>query len=280
LFEAEEFYEQAIQGAKKNGYLREEALSYELAAKFYLSRSREKFAQTYMKEAHYCYERWGAMAKVKDLETRYPQLLPQPPGMPDILNRTNSKTTSHSPGIAFDLAAVIKASQAIASEIELEQLLNSLMKILIKNAGAKTGFLILENAKQWVIEACGELNDGDGENVYATEVLQSIPTVNRLPQSVINYVIRTQEYIILNDATHQGNFTNDPYIQHNETQSILCLPLLNQSKLVGVLYLENQLTAGAFTPERTQVLHLLSTQAAIAIENARLYSSYMRAKVK
>jgi len=280
LFEAEEFYEQAIQGAKKNGYLREEALSYELAAKFYLSRSREKFAQTYMKEAHYCYERWGAMAKVKDLETRYPQLLPQPPGMPDILNRTNSKTTSHSPGIAFDLAAVIKASQAIASEIELEQLLNSLMKILIKNAGAKTGFLILENAKQWVIEACGELNDGDGENVYATEVLQSIPTVNRLPQSVINYVIRTQEYIILNDATHQGNFTNDPYIQHNETQSILCLPLLNQSKLVGVLYLENQLTAGAFTPERTQVLHLLSTQAAIAIENARLYSKLHESESK
>ncbi|AUB43086.1 Serine/threonine protein kinase (plasmid) [Nostoc flagelliforme CCNUN1] len=279
LFEAEEFYEQAILGAKENGYLREEALSYELAAKFYLSRGREKFAQTYMKEAHYCYERWGASAKVRDLETRYPQLLPQPSGMADI-SRTNSTTISNSPGIAFDLAAVIKASQAIACEIELEQLLNSLMKILIKNAGAQTGFLILENAKQWVIEACGELNDGDGENVYATQVLQSLPTANYLPESIINYVIRTQESIILNDAAHQGKYINEPYIQHNKTQSILCLPLLNQSKLVGVLYLENQLMAGAFTPERSQILHLLSTQAAIAIENARLYSKLRESESK
>ncbi|MBD2532534.1 AAA family ATPase [Nostoc flagelliforme FACHB-838] len=280
LFEAEEFYEQAILGSKENGYLREEALSYELAAKFYLSRGREKFAQTYMKEAHYCYERWGATAKVRDLETRYPQLLPQPSGMADISNCTNSKTISNNPGIAFDLAAVIKASQAIASEIELEQLLNYLMKILIKNAGAQTGFLILENAKQWVIEACGELNDGNGENVYATQVLQSIPTANYLPESIINYVIRTQECIILNDAAHQGNYINEPYIQHNKTQSILCLPLLNQSKLVGVLYLENQLTAGAFTPEQSQILHLLSTQAAIAIENARLYSKLRESESK
>jgi PAS domain S-box-containing protein len=272
LLEAEEFYERAILGARDNEYLQEEALAYELAAKFYLYRGREKFAQTYMKEAHYCYERWGAMAKVKDLETRYPQLLPQPSGLGDISNRTTSKTTSNSSGIAFDLAAVIKASQAIASEIELEQLLNSLMKILIENAGAQTGFLILENAKQWVIEACGELNDGDGENVYATQVLQSIPTANHLPESIINYVIRTQECIILDDAAHQGDFINEPYIKHNKTQSILCLPLLNQSKLVGVLYLENKLATGAFTPERSQVLNLLSTQAAIAIENARLYS--------
>jgi PAS domain S-box-containing protein len=138
----------------------------------------------------------------------------------------------------------------------------------------------LENAKQWVIEACGELNNGDGENVYITQVLQSIPTANRLPESIINYVIRTQECIILNDAAHQGNFINEPYIQQNKTQSILCLPLLNQSKLVGVLYLENQLVTGAFTPERAQVLHLLSTQAAIAIENARLYSKLRQSESK
>ncbi|MEW6499146.1 MAG: serine/threonine protein kinase, partial [Cyanobacteriota bacterium] len=166
LLEAEEFYEQAIQGARDNKYIQEEALAYELAAKFYLYRGREKFAQTYMKEAHYCYERWGAMAKVKDLETRYPQLLPQPSGMADISNHTTSKTTSNSSGIAFDLTAVIKASQAIACEIELEQLLNSLMKILIENAGAQTGFLILENSGKWVIEASGELKEG--ENVSTT----------------------------------------------------------------------------------------------------------------
>ena len=278
LLEAEEFYEQAIQGARENGYIQEEALAYELAAKFYLFRGREKIAQTYMKEAHYCYERWGATAKVKDLETRYPQFFPQPSGMAYTPIRATSKTTSNSSDIAFDLAAVMKASQAISSEIELEQLLRSLMQILIENAGAQTGCLILENSGEWVIEASCELNDG--ENVCATRVLQSIPLTNRLPESIIQYVIRTHESVMLNDATREGNFINEPYIQHNQTQSLLCLPLLNQGKLVGVLYLENQLATGAFTPERSQVLHLLSTQAAIAIENASLYSKLRASESK
>ncbi|MEH2153301.1 AAA family ATPase [Nostoc sp.] len=270
FFEAEELYEQAIQGAKNNEYLQEEALAYELAAKHYLMRGREKIAQTYMKESHYCYKRWGATAKVKNLETRYPQLFPHSSDVSHTPIRTTSGTTSNYSGIGFDLAAVMKASQAISSEIELDQLLHFLMQILIENAGAQTGCLILENAGTWAIEAACELNDG--ENVCATRVLQSLPTTNRLPESIIQYVIRTRESVILNDATHEGNFINEPYIQHHQTQSLLCLPLLNQSKLVGVLYLENQLAVGAFTPERSQVLNLLSTQAAIAIENAKLYS--------
>jgi len=269
-FEAEEFYEQAIQGARENKYIQEEALAYELAAKHYLSRGREKFAQLYMKEAHYCYERWGATAKVKDLETRYPQFFPQSSSVTSTPIRTTAGTTSNTPNIAFDLATVMKASQAISSEIELEQLLSSLMQILIENAGAQTGCLLLDNSGAWAIEATCEFNDG--EQVCATRVLQSVPIANRLPESILQYVIRTHEAVIFNDATREGNFINDPYIQRNQTQSLLCLPLLNQSKLVGVLYLENQLAAGAFTPDRSQVLNLLSTQAAIAIENARLYS--------
>ncbi len=270
LLEAEEFYEQAIQGARDNDYLQEEALAYELAAKFYLGRGRERFAQTYMKEAHYCYERWGATAKVNDLETRYPQFFPQSSGMASTPIRTTPETTSNHSDSAFDLVAVMKASQAISSEIELDQLLRSLMKILIENAGAQTGYLILEDVGEWAIEASCELTND--ENVCATRVLQSIPMANRLPELIIQYVIRTHESVILNNATREGHFINDPYIQHHQTQSLLCLPLLNQSKLVGVLYLENQLATGAFTPDRSQVLHLLSTQAAIAIENAKLYS--------
>lgn len=213
-----------------------------------------------MKEAHYCYDRWGATAKVKDLETCYPQFFSQS-------SRVASTSISNT---AFDLAAVMKASQAISREIELEQLLRSLMQILIENAGAQTGYLILENLGEWLIEAACKLNDG--ENVYNTQVLQSIPTANQLPESIIQYVIRTQESVTLNDATREGAFINEPYIQHNKTKSIFCLPLLNQAKLVGVLYLENKLAVGAFTPERSQILQLLSTQAAIAIENAKLYS--------
>ncbi|MEH2406744.1 AAA family ATPase [Nostoc sp.] len=274
LLEAEEFYEQAIQGAKENEYIQEEALAYELAAKFYLARSREKFAQLYMKEAHYCYQRWGATAKVNDLETRYPQFFPNSLGIANTPIRTTTGSTLNTSSIAFDLATVMKTSQAISSEIELDQLLHSLMQILIENAGAQTGCLLLENAGEWKIEAACELNEG--KQVCTTRVIRSIPMADRLPKSIIQYAIRTHESVILNNATHEGNFINDPYIQRHQTQSILCLPLLNQSKLVGVLYLENQLATGVFTPERSQLLNLLSTQAAIAIENAKLYSNLQK----
>ncbi|MBD1834233.1 AAA family ATPase [Cyanobacteria bacterium FACHB-472] len=274
-FEAEECYEQAIVGAKDNDYLQEEALAYELAAKFYLSRGREKIAQTYMKEAHYCYERWGATAKVKDLETKYPQLLAQSPTVTrtTATRTTNSTTiTGASSGEALDLATVMKATQAISGEIELDKLLGSLMKMLVENAGAQTGYLILNKAGEWVIEASGEVDSSLGGDAYATRVLQSIPINNHFPSSIINYVVRTKESLVLNDATREGSFTDEPYIKKHQTKSILCAPLLNQGKLVGLFYLENNLSAGAFTPERLEVLNLLSSQAAISIENANLYT--------
>ncbi|MEP1078760.1 AAA family ATPase [Leptolyngbya sp. PL-A3] len=270
VVEAMDAYEHAIKGAKDNEYIQEEALAYELAAKFYLTRGMEKFAQTYMKEAYYCYEQWGATVKVKDLETRYPQFFSQSPGANSIPVRTTARTTSNTPQIALDLATVMKASQAIAREIELDQLLRSLMQILIENAGAQIGFLILENSGEWKIEAACELYEG--EQAFTRQVLQSLPMANCLPESVVQYVIRTHELVILNDAAHEDNFIHDPYIQYHQTQSLLCLPLLNQSKLVGVLYLENRLVVGAFTAERLQLLNLLSTQASIAIENSKLYS--------
>ncbi|MDF5708334.1 MAG: AAA family ATPase [Nostoc sp. S4] len=276
LLEAEEFYEQAIQGAKENEYIQEEALAYELAAKFYLARGREKFAQLYMKEAHYCYQRWGGMAKVNDLETRYPQFFPNSLGIANTPIPTTTGTTLSTPSIAFDLATVMKTSQAISSEIELDRLLHSLMQILIENAGAQTGCLLLENAGEWKIEAACELNEG--EQVCTTRVMRSIPMADRLPKSIIQYAIRTHKSVILNNATCEGDFISEPYIQRHQTQSILCLPLLNQSKLVGVLYLENQLATGVFTPERSQLLNLLSTQAAIAIENAKLYSNLRKSE--
>ncbi|MEH1868935.1 MAG: AAA family ATPase [Nostoc sp.] len=270
FLQAEDLYEQAIQGAKNNEFLQEEALAYELAAKHYLARGREKFAQTYMQEARYCYERWGATAKVKDLETRYPQMFSQSANAASTSIHTSAGTISTTPNTAFDLATVMKASQAIASEIELEQLLCSLMQILIENAGAQTGFLLLEDAGEWAIAAAGEVLDG--EQVCKTQVMRSRLTTNPLPESIIQYVIRTRQSIILNDASREGDYINDPYIQQHQTRSLLCLPLLNQSQLVGILYLENQLATGVFTPERSHILNLLSTQAAIGIENAKLYS--------
>lgn len=222
-----------------------------------------------MKEARYCYERWGATAKVKDIETLYSQFFPRSSDVAYTPIHTTFDPVSHS-DIAFDLAAVMKAAQAISSEIELEQLLRTFMNVLIENAGAQMGFLILENSGEWVIEAA--CDSDPGETGCALQVLQSIPIADRLPSSIIQYVIRTHESVILNNATREGNFIHRSYIQRYQPQSILCLPLLNQSKLVGVLYLENRLVTGAFTADQLQVLRLLSTQAAIAIENAKLYA--------
>jgi predicted ATPase/serine phosphatase RsbU (regulator of sigma subunit)/tRNA A-37 threonylcarbamoyl transferase component Bud32 len=274
--EAIDLYDNAISSAGENEYIQNEALGNELAAKFWLGKGKEEFAQLYMKKAHYGYQLWGAKRKVEDLEEKYPELLSLSSTatcLTDTTVTSISSTTSSSSGGALDLATVIKASQAIASEIVFEQLLGKLMKIIIANAGAQVGYLILPNQGQLLIEAEGVV---DSDNVA---LLQSIPIENRLPAAIINYVARTSESVVLSDATVEGNFTNDAYIQHHQPKSILCFPLINQGQLVSIIYLENNLTAGAFTSERLEVLRILSAQAAISIENARLYQT-LEDKVK
>ncbi len=269
------FYERAIQGALTNGYLQEEALAYELAAEFYLARGMEKFAQTYMTEAHYGYLRWQATNKVKDLEQRYPQLLAQKSlRIPQISPTTsNSSTTASS---ALDLNSVLKASQALSGEIVLGELLAKMMKIAIENAGAQTGYLILQQrGEQWAIEASGTI---ECEQV---QVLESLPIGESiLSTAIVNYVIRTQKSLVLDDAAKVDDFAEDPYIIERQPKSILCTPLLNQGHLVGILYLENNLTTGAFTPQRLEVLNLLSSQAAISIQNAKLYAELRESENK
>jgi predicted ATPase/signal transduction histidine kinase/CheY-like chemotaxis protein len=275
VLEAQDLYDRAISSARENKFLQNEALANELAAKFWLGRGKAEIAQLYMKKAHYGYQLWGAKRKVEDLAEKYPQLLPKSSFPAKNTTATIATTISPSTGTrsgeALDLAAVMKASQAISGEIVLDKLLGSLMKILIENAGAQIGHLILETEGKLLIETSGEV---DSDNIT---VLQSIPIENRLPAAIINYVVRTKETVVLNDAVREGNFTNDPYIKQHQTQSILCVPLLNQSKLGGMVYLENNLTAGAFTPDRLEVLKFLSSSAAISIENARLYHNLAEA---
>ncbi|MGB8691729.1 MAG: AAA family ATPase [Microcoleus sp.] len=265
--EAIDLYDRAISLAQENQFLNEEALANELAANFYLEWSKEKLAEIYMIDAYYCYVQWGATAKVKDLETRYPQLLKAIQAGTKNTKTTASLTTTGS-GNRVDITAVMKASQAISGEILLDKLLSSLMKILIENAGAQRGYLILSSQEQLLIEAEGTT---DGASVT---VLQSILVENcqELSSAIVNYVARTQESVVLDDAVKEGQFTNDPYIQKNQPKSILCVPLINQSQIVSIVYLENNLTAGAFTPERVELLKVLSGQAAISIQNSKLYT--------
>ncbi|MBD3563323.1 GAF domain-containing sensor histidine kinase, partial [Planktothrix sp. FACHB-1355] len=248
-----------------------EALANELAAEFYFSLGRKKVGQTYLMEAYYGYIRWGAMAKVKNLELRYTQILAQIiKTEAPIFNLT--KTTTLTNSIAsdkLDFATVIKASQAVTDEIVLDRLLDKLLNIAMENAGAQKSCLILEKNGQLLIEATGSVEQ-DG-----VVMLSSIPVScsQHLPICLINFVARTCESVVLNDAAKEGRFTADPYIVKNQPKSILCVPIINQSKSIGILYLENNLTAGAFTPGRLEVIKILSSQAAISLKNAMLYNN-------
>ncbi|MGB3693139.1 MAG: GAF domain-containing protein [Spirulinaceae cyanobacterium] len=243
-----------------------------MAAKFYFQRNREKFAQTYLQEAHYGYKCWGAITKVQELEAKYPQFIRQP--APTTSTITTTTSTGTQIGTVLDLATVMKASQTISSEVSLDKLLTKLMQTLIQNAGAQTGFLLLEKSGSWVIEASGKINQDE------VIVLQSLPPENQLPISVINYVTRTQETLVFHDAREeiqnpQGKFHNphESYIINNQNKSLLCAPLINQGTLNGIIYLENNLATNAFTSNRLELIQLLSGQAAIAIDNARLYNN-------
>ncbi len=258
-------YDRAIQGARQQGYIQEEAIACERAAEFYFSIGREEIFQLYMKNAHYCYSRWGATAKVKDLEFEYPFLLVTTSNKVGIQHDTTYSDADNSD--VLDLPTVIKASQAIAGEIVREKLLEKLIKIAIENAGAQTGFLILENLGQLIIEAKGTTL------IDEVDVQQSIgvEASRQLPISLLNYVVRTKESIVINDASQSSKFTTDAYIIQNQPKSILCTPIIHQGKLIGLFYLENNLTAAAFTDARLEVLKLLSSQAAISLQNSQLY---------
>lgn len=265
--EALDLYDGAIASAHENEYIQNEALANELAAKFWLEKGKEEIAKIYMKNARYGYELWGAKRKVEDLEEKYPQLLTLTSSTSSIKGtKTTHSSTDSSSGSTLDLATFLKASQAISGEIFLDKLLEKLMNITLENAGAQIGYLILETEGKLRIEAVGSLE------TESIELFQSLTLENNLPESIINYVMRTQESVVLNNALAENDFSKDVYIQTNKPQSILCSPLINQGKIAGILYLENNLTVGAFTPERLEIFNLLSSQAAIAIENARLYS--------
>ena len=266
VLRAMELYDRAIRGAREAGYLQEEALAYERAAQFYLALGREEIAQNYMTKAHYGYKRWGATAKVVDLESQYPQLISLTETALDSYSPSLTTTTGTHSGVALDLAAVMKASQAISGEIVLDKLLARLMEILIENAGATRGFLLWETEGQLLIEAQATIDGGE----CTTKVLHSAPIAGNLPQSVINYVARTQKTVVFNNAPDEPNL-DAAYIRQHQPKSILCTPI-GQGQHKSLLYLENTLTEGAFTRDRLEVLQLLSSQAAISLANAKLYT--------
>ncbi|MEH2148199.1 trifunctional serine/threonine-protein kinase/ATP-binding protein/sensor histidine kinase [Nostoc sp.] len=270
-FVAMEYYELAIQGAKEQGYLQEEALANELAAEFYFFRGRDQQAIFYLRESYHTYIRWGAIAKVSDLESKYPDYCPLKTNQESSSLKTSLRTTSSKINnlASFDLSTVFKASQAISSEIMLDGLLSKLMTIVMENAGAETSCFLLDKDGQMVIEAFVGVNKS--EMLLGTTI--SLENSLYIPISILNYVMITKESVVIGDASFEGKFTSDPYIIQNKCKSVLCTPIIHQSKLIGILYLQNNLTTNAFTTERLEVLKILASQAAISIENAKLYTN-------
>ncbi len=266
-------YDKAIALAKKNEYISDEAIANEVAARFYLSRGMVKSAISYMQESRYCYYRWGAYAKVKDLDTRYPQLLKttstdrKKPGTIPISTTMPTEVSSE----VFDMEAVMKFSQTLSSEIISERLLAQFMKIAVENTGAKRGFFLIERLEKPIIEVWDGLatdKTGKPKSVFFdTNVHKDV-----LPLSVIQYSRRTYKSIVFSESIYGEIYHDDPYLLKVHPESILCMPIVNHGILMGLVYLENDTTKGVFTPDRQEFLKILSSQMAISMENARLYN--------
>ncbi len=266
--DAMRLYEEAIRAARENGFVQNEGVANELAAQFYLKRGIEKVAHSYLRDARYCYLRWGALGKVKQLDERYPAIEEQAASRPT--------TTIGTPVEQLDLGTVMKASHAVAGEIVLEKLIETLMVIALEHAGAERALLILPHGEELRIAA--EARTGrDGVDVQ----LQDAPiTPSDLPNSLLHYVIRTRESVILDDATTQNLFSQDDYVRQRRPRSVLCLPLVKQVNMVGILYLENSLAPRVFTAKRLAMLEMLASQAAISLDHARLYADLNRVNME
>ena len=269
VLDAEHLYEQAIRSARANGFVHNEALASELAGRFYDARGFEQIAQLYLRNARHCYLSWGADGKVRQLDQLYPHLRKEGPA-PD------AHRTIGTPIEGLELATILKISQTVSSEIVLEKLIDTLLRTAIEHAGAERGLLILQRGAELRIQAEGTTCG----NSVAIELCDAPISNAKLPEPVVQYAARTQEIVILDDASARGSFSNDEYIRREHTRSILCVPLVKQGRLIALLYLENKLAANVFTPARIALLNVLASAAAISLENSRLYRELQEREAK
>ncbi|HEX8881613.1 MAG TPA: AAA family ATPase [Candidatus Acidoferrum sp.] len=260
VVDAEGLYEKAIHSAHANGFIHNEAVANELAARFYAARGFEKIADAYLREARYCYLRWGADGKVRQLDELYPHLRKEEP-------TRGASSTIVAPGAFLDLATVIKVSQAVSGEMVLKTLIEKIMRAAIEHAGGERGLLIFPLGDELQIKAEATSSGND----VTVQLRDDSVTTGAFPESIVRYVLRTREDVILDDASAENPFSADAYISKHRVRSIVCLPLINQGRLNGVIYLENDLATRVFTSDRITVLKVLASQAAMSLENTRLY---------
>ncbi|WP_416397373.1 diguanylate cyclase [Allohahella sp. A8] len=271
-----EIYQSAIDAARSRGFLQDEALGNELLAAFFAQHEQTEFAQLYLTRAYHLYRFWGAEAKLRQLRAQHHSLAGQQEVW-HLKSMRGSMDISHAqPASTLDSMSVIKASQAISGEIQLESLLQKMMTLVIENAGAQRGYLLLANENEttgvceWTIEAEAVMGE-----MVAVQLSRPIDfsTDQSLPTTILQYVARTREPVILGERIQRSRFSGDPYLQQAQPASVLCAPILSRSTILGMIYLENSLTRNAFTPEHMQTIQFLAAQTAISLENASLYSN-------
>jgi predicted ATPase/signal transduction histidine kinase len=266
--EALELFDQSLENVNKNGFLMDEAIFYEDIGRYCLTIKKNNLAEFYLNKSWKAYQNWGAIRKISLLESEFSFLLKGINPFVTIATDISilAGTTSRDKESNIDLKTIVKFSQAISGEIEKEKILSKVIHLILQNAGASYACILLESGENLILEA----KMRTGEEMILIQKILPDPSTD-LPSSVVRYVYNRKENLLLNNAFREGNFTHDPYIQSQQLLSVLCVPLLNQGKSIGVLYLENNLIRGAFTADRIEILKLISSQAAISIENAKLY---------
>ncbi|MFD1972383.1 AAA family ATPase [Trinickia caryophylli] len=268
-FEAQSLYEQAIRSSEDNGFVHNEALASELAAAFFAARDVKIASQAYLRHAHQCYLKWGAGAKASLLEATH-ACLRTGEGAPASA-RPSVNTVEQ-----LDLATVIKLSQAVAGEMDLHKLIDVLMRTAVEQAGANRGLLVLSQGPAQRIQARAT-SIGAG---VAIRLVDEPVGPAMLSETILRYVLRTRERVVVGDAARDSSFSSDPYIENHSVRSVLCVPLIVRARLIGALYLENDLAADVFSPAAIAVLEVLASQAAATLENARLYRGVVESEAK
>ena len=262
---AERCYDDAIRSAHDNGFQHIEAIAYERASRFYRGRGVAVIADACLRKAHDCFARWGAMGKVRQIEAEQPDF-----GLKTSRPSSGGETLASAQNL--DMISVVKASQAVSGEIALDRLIETLLRITVENAGAQRGALVVELDGTPMVVAEARMGDG----AVVVESTRQAPDGADLPGKILNYVHRARKRVLLDDALLENDFSADPYLRNNNIRSVLCLPMVKQSRLIGLLYLENSHVSHAFTADRVAVLDLLASQAAISLENALLYEDLQR----
>ena len=287
-----ELWEQAAEAARRLGFANDEALAYELAARACETNGRADFTKLFARNAYQAYLRWGALAKANQLERDLPvfgnDAYPKsqraaalsPTDLVDLTLRDfttqqNSIESSEFSDRILDTNTVLRAAQTISGEIVLDRVLTKLLRLALEHAGAQKACMLLRSDGRLQVEAIAGVDGGTTRRVSPPEPLESS---NDVPISVVQFVTRTNKTLVLTDATQEDVFTQDDYIKRMQPLSVLCLPIIHRGEVTGVLYVEHRWLTGVFTAQRVEVLALLASQAAISIENARLYADLQNAR--